>query len=434
MSKLTLIGALAALSCVLINAAPTADQVTSLPGINFQPNFIHYSGYLKASSTHQLHYWFVRHQYATSTSPVLLWLNGGPGCSSLGGLIEENGPFHIKDNGNTVFENVYAWNKVGHVIYLESPAGVGFSYSTNGDITTDDDKTATENYNALVDFFTNKFPELKSNDFYITGESYGGVYIPTLAVLVANDKTNFPGFKGVAIGNGILHDQFNWNTQPALFFYHAIMRQGLYDQVAKQCCNGNPYTCDYANLGGACGDLVDVMLNQADDQDPYNLYAVCYLDGGSTKKTLIRDFLFRRKDKDGKIRRRNRQLGAALPLCAQESNTATYLNRQDVRTALHIPSTVGTWSDCNDLLNEFFYTRIYDDMSTQVKTLVQKGIRVLIYNGDVDSVCNVIMNGKFLFLYKFKKIDFRRICQPTWLDHSRRRCEQPPSLALQWQS
>jgi len=248
----------------------------------------------------------------------------------------------------------------------------------------------------LVDFFTNKFPELKSNDFYITGESYGGVYIPTLAVLVANDKTNFPGFKGVAIGNGILHDQFNWNTQPALFFYHAIMRQGLYDQVAKQCCNGNPYTCDYANLGGACGDLVDVMLNQADDQDPYNLYAVCYLDGGSTKKTLIRDFLFRRKDKDGKIRRRNRQLGAALPLCALEGNTATYLNRQDVRTALHIPSTVGTWSDCNDALNEFFYTRIYDDMSTQVKTLVQKGIRVLIYNGDVDSVCNVIMNEEFV--------------------------------------
>ena len=55
------------------------------------------------------------------------------------------------------------------------------------------------------------------------------------------------------------------------------------------------------------------------------------------------------------------------------------------------------------MLNEFFYTRIYDDMSTQVKTLVQKGIRVLIYNGDVDSVCNVIMNGKFLFLYKFFK-------------------------------
>jgi carboxypeptidase C (cathepsin A) len=81
---------------------------------------------------------------------VILWLNGGPGCSSLVGLIEENGPFHVKDNGNTVYENVYAWNKVGHVIYLEFPAGVGFSYSTDGNITTNDNKTAEENYNALV--------------------------------------------------------------------------------------------------------------------------------------------------------------------------------------------------------------------------------------------------------------------------------------------
>ena len=93
---------------------------------------------------------FTRHQYANSTSPVILWLNGGPGCSSLGGLIEELGPFHVKDNGNTVYENVYAWNKVGHILFLESPAGVGFSYATDGNVTTDDDRVAMDNYNALV--------------------------------------------------------------------------------------------------------------------------------------------------------------------------------------------------------------------------------------------------------------------------------------------
>lgn len=55
----------------------------------------------------------MQHQYANSNSPVLLWLNGGPACSSLIGLLEENGPFHVKDDGDTVYENVYAWNKVG---------------------------------------------------------------------------------------------------------------------------------------------------------------------------------------------------------------------------------------------------------------------------------------------------------------------------------
>jgi len=392
---------LAALGCLLAFAfsAPAGDLVSNLPGLNWTPSFQTYSGYLRASSTRNYHYWFAYNQANNSNAPVLLWLNGGPGCSSLAGLLEENGPFHIKDNGNTVYENPWAWNKVGHVIWLESPAGVGFSYATDNNLATNDDQVAQDNYNSLVNFFTTKFPELKNNDFYITGESYGGVYVPTLAVLVANDKTNFPNFKGIAVGNGILQDEMNWNTMIPLFFYHGIMRQGLYDQLVTQCCNGNPYTCDYGNLNGQCGDLVDEALGQADDLDPYNLYQVCYLDQpGSTKKTLIRDFLLRNRTSRFKMprNRKNRALGATLPLCAQEGNTANYLNRQDVRTALHIPSSVGKWAECNDMLNEFFYQRVYDDMSNQIKTLITKGIRVLIYNGDVDSVCNVIMNEEFV--------------------------------------
>lgn len=98
-----------------------------------------------------------------STDPLLLWLNGGPGCSSVGGepvysfrliqylgLIEENGPFHVADFGNTVYLNKYAWNKFANVLFLESPAGVGYSYSTKGVIATGDDQVAIDNYNALV--------------------------------------------------------------------------------------------------------------------------------------------------------------------------------------------------------------------------------------------------------------------------------------------
>lgn len=70
-------------------------------------------------------------------------LNGGPGCSSLGGLLSENGPFRVNPDGQTIFENVFAWNKVANVLYLESPRGVGFSYqdqSANNDTTWNDDK------------------------------------------------------------------------------------------------------------------------------------------------------------------------------------------------------------------------------------------------------------------------------------------------------
>ena len=173
-----LIFALAAVLGV-VAAAPAADLVTSLPGANFTIPFLHYSGYLKASNTKNFHYWFTEAYTNPKTSPVLLWLNGGPGCSSLGGLIEELGPFHVSNFGNNVYENPYAWNRVGNVIFMESPAGVGFSYASDGNIATNDDEVATNNYNALVDFFTTKFPEYKNNDFYITGESYGGVYVPS---------------------------------------------------------------------------------------------------------------------------------------------------------------------------------------------------------------------------------------------------------------
>jgi cathepsin A (carboxypeptidase C) len=282
---------------------------------------------------------------------------------------------------------------------LESPAGVGFSYATDGNTDTDDDQTAQDNHDALVDFFTNKFPELKPNDFYVTGESYGGVYIPTLAVLLANDKTNFPNFKGVAIGNGYYHVQLNINTQPSLFYYHGIARQNLYDDAVTKCCNNNPYKCDYYNMNGQCANFANELLNQANDLDPYNLYNVCYLDGGSrSKRNFIRKRLM--KNAISKLNSqgarfysdKSSQNAANLPLCAQDTNTETYLNRQDVRTALHIPSSVPHWTDCANIN----YNQIYNDVTSQFKTLIQKGVRILVYNGDVDSVCNIVMNEQFI--------------------------------------
>ncbi|KIH51016.1 hypothetical protein ANCDUO_18901, partial [Ancylostoma duodenale] len=91
-----------------------------------------------------------------STDPLILWLNGGPGCSSLTGLFEELGPFKVRDYGATVYSNDYSWN--------------------------------------LVDFLK-KFPEYLGRSTYIAGESYAGVYLPTLALKMLNDSTNFPNFK-----------------------------------------------------------------------------------------------------------------------------------------------------------------------------------------------------------------------------------------------
>jgi cathepsin A (carboxypeptidase C) len=88
---------------------------------------------------------------------------------------------------------------------------------------------------------------------------------------------------------------------------------------------------------------------------------------------------------------------SSLPICAQDNTTEVYMNRADVRTALNIPTFLPRWTDCNNQVNEM-YTPNYPDQTTQVNAILNAGVRVLIYNGDVDSVCNGIMNIQFIKL------------------------------------
>lgn len=131
----------------------------------FRYSFTH-SGMLDFD-TATFHYVFFDSQRDPDNDPVVLWLNGGPGCSSLLGMAYENGPFVFKE-GTVSFEvNPYAWNMKANLLYITSPGGVGFS-SSKRDLKHDDGTVAADNYKALVAFF-NKFPNLKKNDLYLTG-------------------------------------------------------------------------------------------------------------------------------------------------------------------------------------------------------------------------------------------------------------------------
>ena len=130
--------------------------------------------------TGTFHYVFFDSQTDPDNDPLVLWLNGGPGCSSLLGMVYENGPFTFKEGTVSFDINPYAWNMKANLLYISSPGGVGFSVSKRGSLASNDTLSAEDNYKALIAFF-NKFPNLKKNDFYLTGESYAGIYIPWLA-------------------------------------------------------------------------------------------------------------------------------------------------------------------------------------------------------------------------------------------------------------
>lgn len=150
----------------------------------------------------KLHYWFAMADSAAFQDlPVVLWLNGGPGSSSILGMLQENGPLLINATGG-LMRNPYSWTKQANMLILESPGGVGYSYcaamKAGGNCNNTDISTAAAARAALQNFFV-KFPEFKQNKFFITGESYAGVYIPTLTNEILEHA---PEIKMTGIGVG----------------------------------------------------------------------------------------------------------------------------------------------------------------------------------------------------------------------------------------
>ena len=244
-------------------AAPAADKVDSLPGMQTFDTYGVYSGYVSIPNTTRLmHYMFVESQNDPTTDPLIFWFNGGPGCSSMLGWAQENGPWKM-ENGSSVFvPNDYSWNMRANVMYLESPAGVGFSYCGNqADCTFDDATTADDNLTAVLEWFE-LFPEYKTHDLYLSGESYAGVYVPYLSKRIydynqanASDSSVFkPNFIGFAVGNGVTN--WNYDCNPAyveMGYWHSLYSDTLRIRMqALQCDYGG---LDMPNVTPACEAL-----------------------------------------------------------------------------------------------------------------------------------------------------------------------------------
>ncbi|KAL2927055.1 Serine carboxypeptidase-like 20 [Bienertia sinuspersici] len=234
---------------IITDAAPANSLITQLPGFSGTFPSNHYSGYITIhghSSNQQtpknLFYYFVESERNPTKDPVVLWLNGGPGCSSFDGFIYEHGPFNFqagktKNSLPLLHLNPYSWSKVSNIIYLDSPTGVGLSYSDNQTTyQTGDLQTARDTHTFLLQWFR-QFPEFIKNHFYVAGESYGGIYVPTLAAKLAeglNDKKVSPiiNFKGYMIGNGVTAEQ-KYDGNALLPFAHgmALISDGLYRAI-----------------------------------------------------------------------------------------------------------------------------------------------------------------------------------------------------------
>ncbi|XP_055467850.1 probable serine carboxypeptidase CPVL [Psammomys obesus] len=175
--------------------------VSPFPGMNLKS----YSGYITVNKTYNsnLFFWFFPARIQPEDAPVVLWLQGGPGGSSLFGLFVEHGPYVITNN-MTVRSRDFPWTTTLSMLYIDNPVGTGFSFTDNAQgYAVNEDNVAQDLYSALVQFF-HLFPEYAKNDFYVTGESYAGKYVPAIAHYIHsfNPLRLFKiRLKGIAIGD-----------------------------------------------------------------------------------------------------------------------------------------------------------------------------------------------------------------------------------------
>ncbi len=191
-----------------------------------------YSGYFTVNKAFNSNMFFVYTEAEDDApdTPVVLWLNGGPGLSSLHGFFLENGPFKIVDN--QLVKNEFSWHRKAHMLYIDNPIGSGFSFTENPKgYSTDQASISANLYSALVQFFT-LFPTLKSRKFYLSGQSYAAKYIPPLGILIHQKNRKFPqqqiNFKGVMLGNGF------WDPYSQIVFSEFYYQLGLVDNIVKK--------------------------------------------------------------------------------------------------------------------------------------------------------------------------------------------------------
>lgn len=155
-----------------------------------------------------LFFWmFEKRSEVKDDTPFIVWLTGGPGCSSTLALLTENGPCKVNEDGATTTVNPYSWTETAHVLWLDQPAGVGFSYGSETD--SDEEMVGEDAYYFLQAFFQT-YPEYASNPLYIVGESYGGHYAPAIAhrVMTGNkqskENTIQLNLAGLGVGTSIV--------------------------------------------------------------------------------------------------------------------------------------------------------------------------------------------------------------------------------------
>ncbi|KAM3283303.1 serine carboxypeptidase-like 10 [Capsicum chacoense] len=224
--------------------------VEFLPGFDGPLPFHLETGYIGVGESKevQLFYYFVKSESDPRKDPIMIWLTGGPGCSSIFGLLYEIGPLAFAQktfNGSLpiLVSTPYSWTKFASIIFLDQPLNTGFSITSTSKC-TDDLQASNYVYEFLLKWFDDH-TEFISNPFYVSGDSYSGIIIPVIVQLISdgNEAANkqLINIKGYTLGNPATFPEEK-NYQIPFSHGMGLIPDELYESL-KENCKG-----DYQNI------------------------------------------------------------------------------------------------------------------------------------------------------------------------------------------
>ena len=380
--------------------------VTDLPlleNTKFQTQ--HWAGLLPASSDGHKYffYWLFAPEGDEAASnpdtPLLIWLNGGPACSSMDGLWLENGPFRLTKSSNggddwTIDIDEYSWHKSpAYVVYIDQPVGTGLSFTTNGKYPRNDEEVNIDFYyflQELLALHSDKFVDTASNKvnrpLYFSGESHAGHYIPSMMNYIhkqnlnlQDDKIEIP-LSGGAIGNGWFDPPHQYSAHQVAYGYGMVGLSQLRALEAKeQQCQQDLAKGKY--VSGVCFDLLnEVVDNSAGHGSKF--VASQYDQRKWEIANKARDFPPGHKDVES-------FLGNA------PGNKALSALTSSVLEAIHASPSWESgqrYRECTD--PPYNALKHQDGLGVQndVKELLNANIRLLFFNGIHDLICNHVGN------------------------------------------
>ncbi|KAJ4876732.1 Serine carboxypeptidase-like 16 [Raphanus sativus] len=379
----------------LVHAYSGESTVRYLPGFQGPLPFELETGYIGVGEAdeEQFFYYFIKSERNPKEDPLLIWLAGGPGCSSISGLVLENGPlaFSIEsDSGNTpsLVSTTYSWTKVANIIYLDQPVGTGFSYSKNRLAKIQSDTRSAKRVHEFVRNWLAKHPEYFSNPFYVTGNSYSGKTVPAVVqeISIGNGLGCKPqiNLQGYVLGNPVTEEDRDKNWRIPYAHGMGLISNEIYESLRRS-CRENYVKVDPLNT--ECMNLLEEFDKCVNGLDMAYILGPQYKNPSNPYDT----------SPDGHR------------LTVQSFRWA---NEESVRRALHVEKgSIGEWSRCPRKMP--YKSDINSSVPYHKNNSIQ-GFRSLIFSGDHDMIVPFFATQDWIRSLNYSIVDDWR----PWMVHN----------------